>query len=242
MRYGIFSDVHSNLEALDAVIKAYKKEAIDKYLCVGDVAGYAANPKECIEKTKSLAMVTVAGNHDWASVELFSVDYFNPNALEAIFWTRQNLDDSSRYFLEYLKLIYKNQDLTLAHGTLVNSGSFNYMTDSYAAWETFKILETKVCFVGHTHIAGIFIKDKDERIYYQEGDYIVIKDENKYIIDVGSVGQPRDGNPKAAYCIYDTDKKEAWIKRISYDVQTTRKKIIDAGLPRFLGDRLLIGQ
>jgi len=89
MRYAIFSDIHSNLEALDAVIQAYKKEEIDKYLCVGDVVGYAANPKECIEKIKTLAMITVAGNHDWASVDLFSVNYFNPVAAEAVFWTKQ---------------------------------------------------------------------------------------------------------------------------------------------------------
>ena len=110
MRYGIFSDIHANLEAFDAVIEAFKLEAIDKYLCVGDVVGYAANPKECIKKVKMLAMITVAGNHDWASVDLFSTDYFNPIASEAIFWTKRNLSDEDRYFLESLKLIYKNED------------------------------------------------------------------------------------------------------------------------------------
>lgn len=242
MRYGIFSDVHSNLEALDTILDAYQKEAIDTYLCVGDIVGYAANPKECIEKVKKSAMITVAGNHDWAAVNLFSVDYFNPVACEAIFWTRRNLDDPDRYFLESLKLVYKNEDLTLVHGTLDNPRDFNYMTDGYIAWETFRLLETNICFVGHSHVAGIFIKDKDDRITYREDNSVDIEKEKKYIINVGSVGQPRDGNPQACYCIYDTDKKEIQIKRISYDVQTSRKKIIDAGLPRFLGDRLIIGR
>jgi len=242
MRYGIFSDIHSNLEALDAVIKAYKKEKIDKYLCIGDVVGYASNPKECIKIIKALATITIAGNHDWASVDLFSVDYFNSNAQDAIFWTRRNLDDSNRNFLESLKLIYKNEDLTLVHGTLDNPGDFNYMTDDYIAQESFRLSETNICFVGHTHVAGIFIKDKFDRIHYCQDNSIDIAPENKYIINVGSVGQPRDGNPKAAYCIYDTDKKEVQIKRIDYDIETTRKKIIDAGLPKFLADRLIIGR
>jgi len=242
MRYGIFSDVHSNLEALDTILDAYRKEAIDTYLCVGDIVGYAANPKECIGKVKEIAMITVAGNHDWAAVNLFSVDYFNPVACEAIFWTRRNLDNPDRYFLESLKLVYRNEDLTLVHGTLDNPRDFNYMTDGYIAWETFRLLETNICFVGHSHVAGMFIKDKDDRISYREDNSIDIEKEKKYIINVGSVGQPRDGNTKACYSIYDTDKKEIQIKRISYDVQTTRKKIIDAGLPRFLGDRLVMGR
>ena len=242
MRYGIFGDIHSNLEALEAVIEAYQKEHIDKYLCAGDVVGYATNPKECIDKVKTLAMITVAGNHDWGSVDLFSADYFNPNAKEAISWTKRNLGEQDKYFLESLKLVYKNEDLTLVHGTLDNPQDFNYMTDGYIAEETFRVLETNICFVGHSHAAGIFIKDKDDNLYYLEEQYIDIKDANKYIVNVGSVGQPRDGNPQGAYCIFDSDKKGVRIERISYDIKTARKKIIKAGLPKFLGDRLVIGQ
>lgn len=242
MRYGIFSDIHSNLEALDTVIEAYRKEKIDRYLCVGDVVGYASSPKECIEKIRMLVMITLAGNHDWASVNLISTDYFNPDALEAVFWTQRNLDEEGRYFLEHLMLVYKNEDLTMVHGTLDEPGDFNYMTDGYIASRTFELLETNICFVGHTHVPGVFIKSKDSRIRYQEDSNINIKEDSKYIINVGSVGQPRDGNPKAAYCIYDSDKKNVQIKRISYDIQTVRKKIIAGGLPRFLGERLLIGR
>ena len=242
MRYGIFSDVHSNLEALDAVINAYKKEAIDKYLCVGDLVGYATNPKACIEKVKALAAVIVAGNHDWACVDLFSVDYFNPYAKDAIFWTRRNLDDIDKSLLESLKLIYKNENFTLVHGTLDNPRDFNYMTDGYIAEQTFRLLETNICFVGHTHVVGTFINDKLGQLHYRQDDSIDISPGNKYIINVGSVGQPRDGNPKASYCTYDTDKKEVQIKRIDYDIQTARKKIIAVGLPKFLGDRLLSGR
>jgi len=119
---------------------------------------------------------------------------------------------------------------------------FNYMSDGYIAWETFKILKTDVCFVGHTHTPGMFIKDNDEHLQYREDDFIEIKNGFKYIINVGSVGQPRDGNPQAAYCIYDTDKKEIRIKRIDYNIELTRKKIMAAGLSRSLADRLLAGR
>lgn len=242
MRYGIFADIHSNLEALNSIIEAYKNEAIDRYLCVGDVVGYAANPKECVEKIKAMAMITVAGNHDWASVNLFSIDNLNPIAQEAVFWTKGNLDEESKYFLESLKLVYKNEDLTLVHGTLDNPRDFNYMTDGYIAEETFIKLETSICFIGHAHIPGIFIKGDNEGILYRQDDAVDIKMENRYIINVGSVGQPRDGDPRACYCIYDTEKKEVQIKRAEYDMQATRKKIIAAGLPASLGDRLIIGR
>jgi predicted phosphodiesterase len=242
MRYGIFSDIHSNLEALEAALNAYKKETIDKYLCLGDVVGYATNPKECINKIRALAMITVAGNHDWASANLFSTDYFNPDAREAIFWTKSNLDNEDKCFLESLKLTYKSDALVLVHGTLNDPQDFNYMTDDFAALDTFRLLETNICFIGHTHIAGVFIKDKNDSAYYSSQEQVKIENGNKYIVNVGSVGQPRDGNPCACYCIYDTDKKEVQIKRVSYDIKTTRKKIIDAGLPQFLGDRLVIGR
>jgi predicted phosphodiesterase len=208
MRYAIFSDVHANLEALEAVIESYKKESIDRYLCVGDVVGYAANPKECIERIKALCMITVAGNHDWGSVNLFSLDYFNPYAKEAILWTQENIDDTDRHFLQSLKLVYKNDDLTLVHGTLESAAKFNYLTDGIVAEESFKALENNVCFLGHTHVAGTFIKGQDGEIKYRQDISMKIEAGNKYIINVGSVGQPRDGNPNAAYCIYDTYKKE----------------------------------
>ena len=242
MRYGIFADVHSNLEALEAVIGAYKKESIDKYLCVGDVVGYAANPSECVSRIKMLRAVTVAGNHDWAGVDLLSVDCFNEFARKAIFWTKEKLDNQDRYFLQSLKPVYQNEDLTLVHGTLDHPQDFNYMTNSGSACETFRILENSVCFIGHSHTPGVFIEDQNERIIYQEGEAFAIQKDRRYIVNVGSVGQPRDGDPRAAYCIYDTENREIFIKRAGYDIETTREKIIASGLPRFLGDRLLAGR
>jgi|YelNatPaOPRAMG01_1025707.scaffolds.fasta_scaffold00119_43 predicted phosphodiesterase len=242
MRYGIFSDVHSNIEALEAVIKAYKKEKIDTYLCAGDVVGYAANPSECIQLVKEVSSFTVAGNHDWAVIDLFSIDYFNSEAKRALVWTKKIVTEEDSYYLRSLKLIYKNDDLTLVHGSLYQPQYFHYITDIESAEESFRLLENNICFIGHLHVSGVFVKDNQGEIYYYEPEYIQLKLENKYIINVGSVGQPRDGNPFACYCIFDTEKKEIWIKRQPYDIDSTYKKIIKAGLPLFLAQRLYWGR
>jgi predicted phosphodiesterase len=244
MRYGIFSDIHSNQEAFSAVIDAYRKESIDLYICVGDVVGYGANPNECVAMVKALGAVTVAGNHDWACVGKTSVEYFNPFAQQAVAWTKKTLEPGSHSFLESLPLVYKNSDLTVVHGTLPSPQDFNYMTNEAAASDSFNLQETPVCFVGHSHIAGLFREDADQRIIYAEDDLgrIVLKEGLNYIVNVGSVGQPRDFDWHAAYAIYDTQKKVIQIKRSDYDVQSARKKIIDYNLPKYLGDRLLVGR
>jgi len=242
MRYGIFSDIHSNLEALEAVIAAYKKESIEKYLCLGDIVGYAANPRECIKKVTGLNPVAVAGNHDWAAVNLFSPECFNPAAAQAVFWTRSRLEEKNKSFLRSLELVYQNEDLVLVHGTLDQPQGFNYMTDGFVASESFKLMEGSVCFVGHTHLPGVFVQDKDGCTHYSESGYCQLKEDSKYIVNAGSVGQPRDGNPRATYCVYDTRKRKIWIKRIEYDVKAAREKILASGLPVFLGDRILVGR
>lgn len=242
MRYAIFSDVHSNLEALEAVVSAYKKERIDEYYCGGDIVGYATNPAECMEIVQALVRQTVAGNHDWASVDLFSLEYFNSMAKEAIAWTGKRLDANHRHFLESLKLVYKNDFFTLVHGTLHEPRDFNYMFSDSDASMTFELMDTDVCFVGHSHIAGFFAYDRVAGITYSEAGSADIKSGNKYIVNVGSVGQPRDQDPRSAYCVYDTDKKKITIKRIGYDIGSAAGKIIDAGLPRFLAERLSAGK
>lgn len=242
MRYGIFSDVHANKEALEAVVDAFHKESVDQLLCVGDVVGYGADPRECCHIVASAAAVTIAGNHDWASVGLFNVDQFNSDARKAVLWTRTVIDETSRSFLESLKLVYCNEAFTLVHGSLNNPKEFQYILDCYATEETFQLMKTDICFIGHTHVTGVFIKHVDEHISYNRATSFCLVPGNKYIVNVGSVGQPRDGDPYAALCIYDSSTREVMIKRVAYDAQKPRNKIIDAGLPPFLGDRLLNGR
>lgn len=242
MRYGIFADIHSNLEALEAVLAAYKNQAIDKYLCVGDIVGYATNPNECVESIRTLCAVKVAGNHDWGCVDLFREEYFNPFAKEAVIWTKKELSLESRFFLESLESVYKNEDLTLVHGTLDSPKEFEYMSDLDSAYQTFRLLETNICFVAHTHVPVVFIRDSEDQFYSSEANQMDIKDGLKYIVNVGSVGQPRDGDARACFSIYDTQKKTIEIKRALYNFEATAGKILDAGLPKFLAQRLAIGR
>lgn len=240
MRYGIFSDIHSNLEALEEVLKAYQKEDIDSYFCLGDLVGYATEPNECIEKIKNLNCVTIAGNHDWACINKLSLDYFNDLARRSIIWTKPKLKQENKNYLESLNLIYKDKNFTLTHGSLDNPQEFYYIFDAKDCVETFNLLETNICFIGHTHRAGFFIK-AEENISYSTVP-IKIEKSKKYIVNVGSVGQPRDRDPRASFCIYDTKKQEVEIKRIDYKFKRTSNKIIEAGLPLFLAERLLVGQ
>ncbi len=152
MRYAIFADIHSNLEALEAVISSYTKENIDKYLCVGDIVGYGANPSECISRLKNLKALIVGGNHDWASVGLTNADYFNPIAKEAILWTEGILSADDKKFLKSLELIYEDKVLTLVHGSLNDPERFYYIMDTYTAHPSFELLKTQVGFVGQSHV------------------------------------------------------------------------------------------
>jgi putative phosphoesterase len=240
MRYGIFSDIHGNLEAFQEVINVYKNEKIDKYLCVGDIVGYGADPKECIDKTRQLQALAVAGNHDWAAVGMTDITYFNPVAEQAILWTRAKLSDEEKDFLKSLKLVYENSDLILVHGTLNKPEEFNYLMDVELAQVDFKLMKKNICFIGHSHIAGIFIEAKG-KISYSVQTQIKIDPNKKYIVNVGSVGQPRDRDNRASFCIFDSDRKEVYLKRVDYSIDKAQAKIIKAGLPPFLAARLSTG-
>lgn len=241
MRYAIFSDIHSNLEALNSVLDAYQKERIDRYLCVGDIVGYGANPKECIKIIQDRNIETIAGNHDWASSGKFGLDYFNRYAKEAVIWTREKIDSQDTSYLNNLDLVYKEDDFCLVHGTLLNPGDFDYMFGLKEANDSFRVMDVLVCFVGHTHRAITFIEDSG-KISYTLSNIINIEPQNQYIINVGSVGQPRDRDRRACFCIYDSKENVVEIKRIEYDVATAQKKILDSGLPPYLAMRLNFGQ
>ncbi|MFA5114494.1 MAG: metallophosphoesterase family protein [Candidatus Omnitrophota bacterium] len=242
MRYAIIGDIHANLEALNAVTNDISGEGADRCFCVGDVVGYASNPWECIDRIKALAEVTVAGNHDWAAAGRLASSYFNLQARQAISWTAGHLESAELDFLSSLELVYRDEDFTLVHGTLDMPEKFNYMTDVLSSRESFSCLRNNICFLGHSHLPAVFIQNSDKEVKQDKAGCIVLEKGKKYIINVGSVGQPRDGDPRSCYCLYDSAKKEVRFRRVDYNVPAARKKIIEAGLPRFLGDRLLTGK
>lgn len=241
MRYAIFSDIHSNLQAFEAVLEAYSEERIDKYFCVGDIVGYAANPIECLELARKLNSVVVAGNHDFASVDLTGIEYFNPVAKQAVLWTKRILNEDWKDFLKRLPLVFEDKDFSLVHGTLEDPEKFDYLTNEFVAKGTFDLIKNNLLFVGHTHVPGIFIEEVSYISYSQAGK-IKLTSDKRYIVNAGSVGQPRDGNPKASYCIFDTDTQLLEMKRINYDIEEAQKRILDAGLPAYLAQRLLVGR
>ncbi len=241
MKYAIFSDMHGNQEAYESVLNDVAKENPDKYFCVGDIVGYGANPNECLKMTKSLAPVAVCGNHDWASVELTSIEYFNEYARQALLWTSSGLTDEDKDYLRSLHLTYADDDLTMVHGTWMRPENFDYVFDFQTASRMTKMIPTKIGFIGHSHVAGAFFVEDGQQEYSVQSK-IKIERDKSYLINVGSVGQPRDGDRRASYCIWDKDKGTIETRRVEYDIEKAKKKIVEAGLPRFLATRLSEGR
>ena len=221
MRWAIFSDIHSNLEAFDAVVKAYKEENIDTYVCLGDIVGYGVNPVECIQMARDISDVIIAGNHDWAVAGQFSTDYFNDWARRAVLWTQKRISHSDNMFLSSLKLIYEKDDLVMVHGSLESPQYFDYVTGTSKAYNNFRIMRKDICFIGHTHSPEVFSQDESGNIECMQKESFQVQEGRRYIVNVGSVGQPRDGDTRACFCIYDTEKKEILIKRVNYDIKIT---------------------
>lgn len=239
MRYGIISDIHGNWEALTAVLHQCQKQNVQAYLCLGDIVGYGANPRECLDLVVKLKAVTVAGNHDWAVSGRLDASYFTEDGKTAILWTRNKLAFEDIHRLNSLEPVYKTKEFVMVHGGLNHPSRFNYMVDTADASETFEIMDRPVCFVGHTHVPKIFICHK--RVYQLPETTIEINPACRYIVNVGSVGQPRDGNPMAGYGIYDSEARTVEIKRVPYDIKTAQTKILEAGLPMALARRLSAG-
>ncbi|HPS20309.1 MAG TPA: metallophosphoesterase family protein [Candidatus Omnitrophota bacterium] len=242
MLYVIFSDVHSNLEALLAVMRSFPKDA--GCVCAGDIVGYGADPEKCVDLVCEKHIDCVIGNHDKAACgDIALAETFTDRAREAVFWTRNMLGDAHRAFLERLPYVLERKDFVMVHGTLQEPETFRYMRSFYDAAETFDVMGTtqKICFVGHSHLPGIFRQSEEGDISYSTQREIKISPKDKYIINVGSVGQPRDMDKRACYCVYDTEKKVVKFFRMEYDIKTAHDKILNAGLPASLAERLLSG-
>lgn len=241
MRFAIFSDLHSNLEATEAVLADARAHDCTDFVCLGDLVGYNANPHECIDLVRSLDCPVVKGNHDeQASLAVSSRD-FNELAEQAISWTRAHLDKEDQQWLLDLRLLRQVRDFTIVHATLDTPGEWGYIFNNLDAAASFTYQHTPLCFFGHTHVASAFVKD-DRGIDRLRVQQLTIEPGKKYFINTGSVGQPRDGDPRAAYCIYDPERQIVEQRRLRYDLPTTQKKIIKAGLPRLLAERLELGR
>ncbi|MFQ5864799.1 MAG: metallophosphoesterase family protein [bacterium] len=242
MRYAIISDIHGNLEALQKVLTQIDNEKIDQILCLGDVVGYGPNPNECVDIVRKKSKITLAGNHDYAPLGKLDISYFNPWARSAINWTADELTQSSIDFLLNLPLKIEIDSFTIVHSTPHNPEEWNYIITIGDAIRNFPEFESQVCFVGHSHVPLIIAEDDKGEYQVINENPLKLKRNNRYIINVGSVGQPRDLNPRAAFAIFDTKEATYELFRVEYDMTETQRKIRDSGLPEFLADRLEKGQ
>jgi predicted phosphodiesterase len=242
MRIGIISDIHANLEALEAVLQDIKLRKIDGIWCLGDIVGYGANPNECIDIVRSNNITCVMGNHEHLISGVDVSDDFYLYADEHISWTRSVVTKENLAYIHNLPIKIELEKVTLVHGS--PKQPFDYIISMFEAEEAIPYLKTPLCFMGHSHIPMVatFKDYKHKKLRYVKNRGRIVLSNSIEFINPGSVGQPRDENPESSYMIYDTETNSVLNRRIKYDVCKARKKIIDAGLPVWLGDRLLVGR
>src|ERR1700720_626362 len=224
MRFAILSDIHSNLEAFEAVLADARARQCTQFVCLGDVVGYNANPHECVEIVQELDCPIVKGNHDEQASLIESSRDFNEMAEAAIQWTRDHLTNEDKQWLRELRLQRPVRDFTIVHATLDTPEQWGYVFNNLDAAASFTYQHTNVCFFGHTHVPMAFVGN--EGVQRQRVDKLRIDPSKKYFINVGSVGQPRDGDWHAAYCIYHIDSNVIEQRRVKYDLKAAQKKII----------------
>lgn len=240
MKYAVMGDIHGNWEALCAVLKDAEEQGATHYACVGDIVGYNASPGECLDRVHQINCAVVLGNHDHYCVHDESLWDFHPLAANVVDWTRRHLTDAQKNFLRSCRMVKIVDGFTIVHSTLDMPGRWGYVFEEIDASANFNYQSTSVCFHGHTHIPAVFEKHNHVRRHQPETVKIALG--TKYFINVGSVGQPRDGDPRAAYVVYDVTKKEVGFRRVTYDLAGAQKRIIDAGLPAMLARRLEAGK
>lgn len=243
MKYGILGDIHGNLTALDTAIAYLEAQDVDIFLSMGDVVGYGAAPAECIARLRDIEAVVVRGNHDAATAGQLDLRYFNQFAREAVRWTQTVLGNEDLAWLAELPYTVDLEDCSAAHGTYHRPELFDYIKSTSDADPSLEVMIRPVCFVGHTHVpvALLRLDDDPNRTAFTSDDLVELSQVNKALINVGSVGQPRDDDPRAACAVFDTIADTVSIKRLNYDVELESARIRRAGLPAVLASRLFMG-
>ena len=248
MRYLVLSDIHSNIEALDACLQRANLARYDRVLCCGDLVGYGPNPVEAIDMVKTLDAVTIRGNHDRVASGLDEATHFNPHAKRAIYWTRSVLPDSYREYLSNLPVgpVSITPEVQLVHGAI--TGEDDYIFTEGDAEENFRLTDKKITFFGHSHFPVVF--SSTEKGYailatsYEFNEFTAVKCDfsTKLLINCGAVGQPRDGDTRASFAIWDQDHTRMEFYRVEYDIELTQKKMAEVRLPSYLIERLAHGR
>jgi diadenosine tetraphosphatase ApaH/serine/threonine PP2A family protein phosphatase len=225
LKIALISDIHSNLEALDTALQEISNREIDQIYCLGDIVGYGADPNACVDRIKSIVKRSITGNHDAAAVETTSIQYFNSYAQVAIRWTSAQLTEENQSYLKGLSLAFAESGIFCVHSTPTYPEKWNYIFSKEEAARHFDAFKESICFIGHSHIPAEFESRNGKR----------------RIINIGSIGQPRDRDPRLSFVIYDTKRKDFERVRLEYDIEKAAAKIRAAGLPEFLAERLTWG-
>lgn len=241
MRYAFFGDIHGNLEALNAVFAAVEELNVDTTVCLGDIVGYGADPEACVARVREAGSLCVSGNHDHAAVGALDITYFNSFAREAAIWTQTQLSDETKQWLvdqPYVRTI--DEAITIVHGSLFQPEQFNYVQTLKDAEYNFKAMKTPLLFLGHSHQPLAFFDTRP--MTYTLDHEIHLNAQIKSIVNIGSVGQPRDDDPRAGFALYDSEAGRVVIHRVEYDVDAAAQKIMHVGLPDALAARLKYGR
>ncbi|MGC8926850.1 MAG: metallophosphoesterase family protein [Myxococcota bacterium] len=242
MKIGVISDIHANLEALEAVLRSLETDRVDKIVCLGDIVGYGASPRECCEIIMSVCDICVIGNHDAAIIDRMDYSYYYDAAHTVLDWTKTQLNDACKEYLKKLPYFVEFDGIMLCHGSPVDAQSFEYIFSIEQARTIIPYFDklSPLTLIGHSHLFKTFayIENEVNDVLAQK---FGLRKNYKYIISAGSVGQPRDYDPRAGYGIYDTEIRSFEIRRVEYDVQKASDKIKAAGLPQAFARRLEMG-
>ena len=239
-KYAILGDVHSNWEALTAVLADAEANDVNTYICVGDIVGYNASPSECLEKIREICAAVVRGNHDHYVSHDECLEDFHPLAANVIDWTRRQLTREQIQYLRNLRLSQMVDGFTIVHSTLDMPEKWGYVLDTLDADANFNYQTSSLCFHGHTHVPVVF--ERQGRVVRNSFTSFRTTLGRKCFINTGRVGQPRDGDPRAAYVIYDPSQRRVELRRVPYDIEGTQRRIAEAGLPDRLSKRLDYGK
>ncbi|MCD6162302.1 MAG: metallophosphoesterase family protein [candidate division Zixibacteria bacterium] len=242
MRLAFFSDVHANLAALNAVILDFRAEKIDRIFFLGDAVGYGPNPNECVELIDEIAEIKLMGNHDYAALGLMKTDYFNQYAAESMSWTKDSISQKAIEILSDFEITSEVDNFMLVHASPKEPDQWHYILDMDDVVENFEYFKNQICLIGHTHRPYIVTRDEEGSCSISQKEQENICDNKRYLINIGSVGQPRDSDPRSCYLICDTEKKIVRLKRIAYNLNETQKQMSKAGLPEYLIERLAVGR
>jgi len=239
----VFSDIHSNLEAFQAVLADMRTVPFTRMICLGDIVGYAASPKDCLDLLRTLETAVLLGNHDFAVIDDPILRDMSGPAVAGIQYAREQLSASCRNFFASLPMVASEGDLQFVHSSLDHPEAWTYLRREPEIRAHFAAQTHPICFCGHTHVPGVFTIDPAGEIHSLGSTRRVeLTTGQKFLINAGSVGQPRDRNPDTCYVVYETATRTVEFRRVPYDIETAQSRIYKANLPSITGERLSVGR